>query len=107
MSIKHTLTEIANKTKEVFKTPSLVGAILEFSDKNISKFSEKLKFYKWSWFLKCLNLKVINTTWSQVDIEKNDSTRYQKTYLFELDNQKNDKLARLVHTSTPFPIRTK
>lgn len=42
-----------------------------------------------------------------MDIEKNEKTKFQKTYLFELDSsEKNQNAAKLLNVSRPQPLRS-
>ena len=49
---------------------------------------------------------VVNSSWSQLDIEKNERTKFQKNYLFELDSSEQSKpSAKLLSVSRPQPLR--
>lgn len=80
MSTKHSLEQIVNVSKEIFKTCSLTDAFIDFTSSN--------KF-------------LVNSVWSQVDLDKNERTKFQKTYLFET----NDNKANLVHVIRPVQVK--
>ena len=80
MSTKHTLEQIVSVSKEIFKTCSLTDAFIEFTSAN--------RF-------------LVNSLWSQVDLDKNERIRFQKSYLFETsDNQ-----AKLVYVTKPATLK--
>lgn len=46
--------------------------------------------------------KVVNSVWSQLDLEKNERTRFQRTLVFDTEKQ-----VKLVHSGRSVPIRNK
>lgn len=47
-------------------------------------------------------ISVINSTWSQLDLEKNERTKFQRTLVFDTDKQ-----VKLVHSGRSVPVRNK
>jgi hypothetical protein len=81
MSTKHSLEQIVNVSKEIFKTCSLTDALIELTG------TGKL---------------IVNSFWSQADIEKNERTKFERTHLFEIDD---NHLAQLIHVSRPVLLK--
>lgn len=81
MSTKHTLEQIVNVSKEIFRTCSLTDAFIDFTNTN--------KF-------------LVNSLWSQVDIDKNERTKFQKSFLFEINNTSQ---ATLLHATKPSQLK--
>ena len=48
-----------------------------------------------------LKKKVLGSFFSQLDIEKNERTKFQKNYLFDLDGER----PKLFYTTQPQPVR--
>lgn len=82
MSTKHTLEQLLGVSKDLFKIASLSDAILEHSS---------------------ANRLVVKSIWSQIDIEKNERTKYQRNHVFEVDAKSR---TNLVYTSHPEALRS-
>lgn len=46
---------------------------------------------------------MVNTLWSQLDFEKNERTKFQRTYVFDTQSE----TPRLINSGKPLPIRNK
>jgi hypothetical protein len=84
MSTKNSLEKIVNISKEIFKTCSLTDAFIEFPDDGVNTF-------------------MVHSYWSQLDIDKNERTKFQKTYLFEKEGTQS---AKYLHCSKPLQIKS-
>jgi hypothetical protein len=47
---------------------------------------------------------VVNSVWSQIDLEKNERTKFEKSFLLKLEDEATPKL---IHAGNPLPIRNK
>ena len=88
MSTKHTLEQLINISKDVFKTCSINDALIELTNQNT-------------------NL-VVSGIFSQLDMEKNDRQKFQKSFIFDVsknDHHLEDKQPILFHATQPQSIR--
>jgi hypothetical protein len=86
MFTKHSLEQIINVSKDVYRISSLNQALIDLSSDG-----EKL---------------VINTQWSQTDFEKNERTKFQKNFILATgDAAKSKAAATVVHVTKPQAIR--
>lgn len=81
MSTKHTLEQILNVSKDIFKTCALTDALIERAGNKL----------------------IVNTQWSQTDIEKNERSKFQKTQFLEVD-AKQAKVSQL-YVSRPQQVQ--
>lgn len=101
MTEKNTLENIVKVAKGIFTSAALSDAKIEQTDSGLGIFilpTLKRKFL--SVIINVLHLKVVNSYWSTLDLEKNERTKFQRTFLFDSD-------AKLVHGGKPLPIRNK
>ena len=89
MSTKHSLEQIINISKDIYKIGSLNQALIDAVDS-----SGRL---------------VVNSQWSQIDFDKNERTKYQRNYIYELSSSVGEKAAKdqakLIYATKPQSIR--
>ena len=104
MSTKHSLEQILNISKDIFKTCSLNDALFEFTANNklgSTLFIQNFQLFIVVLFFIIFLVLVVNSQWSQIDLEKNERTKFQKYHLFEIkSNGKHTGLNQL-HVGKP------
>ncbi|CAF0768632.1 unnamed protein product [Brachionus calyciflorus] len=80
MSTKHSLEQIVNVAKEIYRNSTLNDCFFEI-------FGNRL---------------MLQSIWSQIDLEKNERIKFQKPYFFEVDHSQK---VQLLHIGQSQPIR--
>ena len=96
MSTKHSLEKIVNISKEIFKTCSLTDAFIDGCLTNTTNTTTTTTTGE--------NTFMVHSFWSQLDIDKNERTKFQKTYLFESDGSYSARYLQL--SSKPLQIKS-
>lgn len=100
MTEKNTLENIVKVAKGIFTSAALSDAKIEQTDSGLGNFILPTLKRTLLSLINVLHIKVVNSYWSTLDLEKNERTKFQRTFLFDSD-------AKLVHGGKPLPIRNK